>query len=76
MNNSLTPLWEQVAIVIIGPPFMACVWWVFSRGWAKTVQGGIASDKTKRRQKVEFWGLMIIMYTLTFGMTLYAWLKR
>jgi hypothetical protein len=76
MSGSATPLWEQIAIVLIGPPVMACAWWVLSRGWAKTVQGGMASERTKRRQKVEFWGLLIAMYAVTLGMTLYAWLKR
>ena len=76
MSSNLTPLWEQIAIVLIGPPVMACAWWVLSRGWAKIVQGGMTSEKTKRRQKVEFWGLLIAMYAVTLGMTLYAWLKR
>ncbi len=43
-----------------------------SRGWARTVQGGVVSDRTKRRQKFEFWSLLIVMYTVTLGMTLYA----
>ena len=76
MNSSPTPLWEQIAIVFLGPPIMACVWWVISRGWAKTVQGGIASEKTKRRQKIEFGVLLIAMYVVTLGMALYAWLQR
>lgn len=76
MNSSQTPLWEQVIIVLLGPPVMASAWWVLSRGWAKTVQGGTASEKTRHRQKIEFWGLMIVMYVVTLGMTLYAWLKR
>ena len=70
-----TPLWEQAAIVIFGPPIMACIWWAMSRGWAKMVQGGTASGKTKHRQKVEFWLLLIAMYVATLGMSLNAWLR-
>jgi hypothetical protein len=62
-----TPLWEQVAIVLLGPPVMACAWWLLSRGWARAVQVGMASERTKRRQKFEFWGLLIIMYMVTLG---------
>jgi len=76
MNGGAAPLWEQIVIVIFGPPIMACAWWVVSRGWAKTVRGGVASERTKHRQKIEFWGLLIVMYGVTLGMTLYAWLKR
>jgi hypothetical protein len=76
MTLNPTPLWEQVAILLIGPPVMACAWWMLSRGMAKTVQAGLVSGKTRRRQEFEFWGLLIIMYVVTFRMTLYAWLRR
>jgi hypothetical protein len=76
MNESLTPLWEQIAIVICGPPVMTCAWWILSRGWARGIQGGIVSETTKRRQKIEFWCLLAAMYIVTLGMSFYAWLKR
>jgi hypothetical protein len=76
MNGSSTPLWEQIAIVILGPPIMACAWWALSRGWAKTVHGGVVSLKTQRPQKLEFWGLLLLMYFVTLGMTFYVWLKH
>jgi hypothetical protein len=75
MNGSSTPLWEQIAIVFLGPPVMACAWLLLSRGWAMAVQGGAASGKTKRRQRIEFWVLLAAMYVVTIGMALYAWLK-
>lgn len=46
-----------------------------SRGWAISVQGGTVSDKTKKRQKWEFWILLGITYTLMFGITFYSWIK-
>ena len=72
MNGSSTPLWEQLVIVILGPPIMACAWRVLSRGWGRAVQGGVISEKTKRRQKIEFWVLLIAMYVMSLGMTFYA----
>jgi len=68
------PLGEQLAILIAGPPVMAALIWFMSRGWAKSVQGGVASDRTKARQKIEFWMVLAVMYVLGFGMALYAWL--
>jgi hypothetical protein len=76
MSGNTTPLCEQLVIVLAGPPDMACAWWILSRGWAKTVQRGTATEKTRHLQRVGFWALMAVMYTVTLGMTLYAWLKR
>lgn len=73
--NSGVPRWEQLIILILGPPIMTILWWFASRGWATAVQGGAVSDKTKRRQKIEFYIVLIAMYAVGFGMVLYAWLK-
>ena len=54
---------------------MTILWFLASRGWASAVQGGAVSDKTKRRQKIEFFVVLIAMYAVGFGMVLYAWLK-
>ena len=54
---------------------MAGLVWLMSRGWARSVQGGTASQRTKNRQKIEFWIVLITMYVLGFGMALYAWLN-
>ena len=76
INGSTTPLWEQLAIVFLGPPIMAFAWWLLSRGWGKAVQGGTVSEKTRHRQKLEFWFLLIVMYVISLGMVFYASLKR
>lgn len=75
IHTSSTPLWEQVAILTLGPPIGAGIWLAMSRGWAATVQGGTVSEKAKRRQRVEFWALLIIAYAMSVGMALYAWLR-
>jgi hypothetical protein len=53
---------------------MAGLIWLMSRGWAIGVQGGSASERTKVRQKIEFWMVLVAMYVIGFGMALYAWL--
>jgi len=73
MRPHAAPLGEQLAILILGPPVMSVLIWLMSRGWAHTVQGTVVSDRTKHRQKVEFWIVLIAMYVLGFGMAFYAW---
>ena len=67
------PLWEQLTIGIFMPPVMALLFKFMARGWAMTVQGGTVSQKTKRRQRIEFWGMLVAMYLLMWGMFIYAW---
>lgn len=74
MRPGAAPLGEQIAIVFVGPPVMACLVWIMSRGWASIVQGGTPSERTKGRQKIEFWAILIVMYFIGIGMALYAWL--
>jgi uncharacterized membrane protein HdeD (DUF308 family) len=74
MRPGAAPLGEQLAILILGPPIMATLVWFMSRGWAHTVQGEVVSERTKHRQKVEFWILLITMYAISIGMSIYAWL--
>jgi len=69
------PLPEQLAILILGPLVMAVLFWFMSRGWAATVQGGVVTERTKRRQKIEFWLILLGMYLIGFAMALYVWLK-
>lgn len=53
---------------------MAILFRFMARGWAMTVQGGTVSEKTQKRQRIEFWGMLISMYLLVWGMFIYAWL--
>jgi len=71
--RSAAPLWEQLTILILGPLIMTMLIWIVSRAWAMAVQGGTANDKTKRRQRVEFYVTLITMYIIGFGMAIYAW---
>jgi hypothetical protein len=68
------PFSEQLVILIVGPPIMAGLIWLMSRGWAKSIQGGTASERTRVRQRIEFWMVLIAMYAIGIGMALYAWL--
>jgi hypothetical protein len=73
MRPGAAPLSEQLAILIAGPPIMAGLVHIMSRGWARTVQAGNVSERTRRRQKAEFWAMLIAMYLIGFGMAIFAW---
>jgi hypothetical protein len=66
------PLYQQILTAVFFPPVGAVMWWLMSRGWAMTVQGGAVSERTKRRQKIEFWVLLMIAYALSFAIIVYA----
>ncbi len=51
---------------------MAGLFRLMARGWARTVQGGKISPKTVRRQRIEFWGMLILMYFIVLGEFIYA----
>ena len=70
------PLIQQILLDVVVPPIGATFVWLRARGWATTVQGGSVSEKTKRRQKIEFWLLLFAAYVLMFGITLYGLLTR
>jgi len=63
---------QQIVLGIFGPPVMSAVCWVLSRGWAGFVQNGEISERTKNRQKKEFILVLIAMYLIVIGMTVYA----
>jgi hypothetical protein len=64
------PLAEQFLLDLVAPPVIAGVWGLSSRRWAAGVQGGQVSDRTKKRQKVEFAILLALAYFLLFGITI------
>ena len=74
LRPGAAPIGEQFMIFTFGPPIMAGLIWAMSRGWAHTVQGAVVSDTTKKRQKIEFWVLLVVMYLFSIAVVLYEWL--
>ena len=62
----------EFLIDLIGPPIFTALWWVMSRGWALGVQGGSVSDKTKKRQRIEFFVVLAVVYAIGIGMSIYV----
>lgn len=74
MRPGALPIDEQILLDLIVPPVGSALWLMMSRGWASTVQGGTISERTKKRQKAEFWIILSAVYLLMFGITIYGWL--
>jgi hypothetical protein len=51
-------------LLLFAPPCIACVWWLLSRGWATIVQGGSVSERTVKRQRIEFWIMLVAAYVV------------
>jgi len=68
------PLPQLILLDVVSPPVIAGIWWLMSGGWAAGVQGGSTSTETKSRQTLEFWAILILLYVMAFGVTIYAWL--
>lgn len=68
------PVGQEVALLLFGPPIMTVCWLLMSRGWAGLVQGGTVSERTKKRQKLEFRIVLTVLYAIGLGVALYAYL--
>ena len=64
-------LLQQCLLDLIAPPVGVCLWWLFSRGTAKVLQGRKVSDRTREREKIGFFILLALGYAMMFGMTIY-----
>ena len=59
-----SPLWQQALFFLLALLIMALVIHFLSRGWANIIQGGKVSEKTIKRQRLEFWGVLCFMYVM------------
>jgi hypothetical protein len=62
---------QQFLLDFLAPPILAGLWWLYSRGWARTVQGDTVSDETIGRQAKGFWIVLVLLYLVAFGGTVY-----
>ncbi len=58
---------EGLLFLLAFPPVGAILWWLMSRGWASTVQGGTINPSTRKRQQILFWVLMGAAYIVEFA---------
>jgi len=70
-----SPLWVQVLTIILGPPIMACIWYVLFRLWAGML-GTTNRPWVQRWRRTEFWVLMGAMYVIGTAILIYAHFVR
>jgi hypothetical protein len=70
------PLVQQYLLDLVAPPVLATLWWFFSRGTATVFQGGSVSERTKKRERIGFFVVLIAAYLLMFGGTTYLHFVR
>jgi hypothetical protein len=71
-----SPLWQQALFFLLAPPIMALLIRLLSRGWANIVQGSNVSEKTIKRQRLEFWVVLCFMYVMLACIFGYAHLRH
>ena len=71
-----SPLWQRVLFLLLAPPIMAFLIRLISRGWANAVQGGAVSERTVKRQRIEFWVVLCFMYVMVLGIFVYGYLQH
>ena len=71
-HSQALPLWQIICLDLVVPPVGTALWWLMSRGFASAVQGGAATSSTKRRQRMEFWILLISTYAVAFAVTVWG----
>jgi hypothetical protein len=74
MRSGAAPIGEQLLAFLLTPPIMASLVWLMCRGWAHTVQGELVSNTTKKRQRFEFWFVLVVLYLFAIGLALFEWL--
>ena len=75
LSPAAEPALVQFALDLVMPPVAAGLFRLMARNWAATVQGDEISEQTKSRQKLEFWVLLIALYVLCFGITIYGLIR-
>jgi hypothetical protein len=71
-----SPLWERALFFLLAPPIMALLIRLLSRRWAYIVQGGNLSEKTVRRQRLEFVIVLCSMYVILACIFGYGYLRH
>lgn len=75
VGQDAAPVWVQLVFIAVGPPIMALLFAVLSRGWAGAVAGILGrrvSGTTKREQAWEFWFVLLTCYAVAIGVMVYA----
>lgn len=71
MQSGELAIGGQLAVVLLGPPIMACLWYLVFRLWTGML-GTTDRPWVQRWRKTGFWVLMGAMYALGVALFIYA----
>lgn len=74
-TSTALPAGQLIVLLLLVPPVGACVWRLMARGWAMTVQGGRASERVKRWERIEFRWLIVGLYAIGIVIVIVAFVK-
>lgn len=69
------PAWFKILVALLIPPVAACIFWVQVRGEALLIWRGKPSQRTKNREKKEFWLLLAFGYVVAIAGIAFALAK-
>jgi hypothetical protein len=76
MQTGGLPFGGQLAVLLLGPPIMAALWWLLGSVWSYVAQGGNPTPRTKQWTSKGFWILLVTMYAIAICLATYAWIIR
>jgi len=75
METAALPLGGQLAVLLLGPPIMAALWWLLGKVWCYVAQGGNPTPRMKKWTSKGFWILLASMYAVSICLAVYAWTR-
>jgi len=55
-----------VWILLLGPPILAAMTWLLTRGWTSMMMRGRTTSRIAKLQKYDFWIILAILYLVMF----------
>jgi len=55
-----------VWILLLGPPILAAMTWLLTRGWTSMMMRGRTTSRIATWQKYDFWIILAILYLVMF----------
>jgi hypothetical protein len=57
---------QITAVLLFGPPALALIGWLFTRGWTRAMLSGEPSGLFRAWQRYDFWVILAILYIVMF----------
>lgn len=72
MDHGTYLISERILIDLSAPPVIAGIFWLMARGWVVSMGPGGISTLIEQKLKIEFRIVLVLLYLVVFGETLYG----